>query len=261
MKFQYVSDLHLEFYRGRDVPLVPYNGADVLLLAGDIYVGNETAIQVERIAANGNWKHILFICGNHEFYNNRYDKVIDYLENYEFADDRIVFMNDNYIDLEGVRVLGTTLWTHMEADVKALASYQMNDYQIVGIKKMLYGADGSEIGKRQVKFSPNDSVALHAKAMTFLEGNMSSDTNNVVMSHHAPMFVSDRRYDNSSINTAYSTDLSEFIDKHNISHWVHGHIHTSHDDMIGTTNVLSNPYGYEGREVNPEFDWEKTFAT
>jgi Icc-related predicted phosphoesterase len=39
--------------------------------------------------------------------------------------------------------------------------------------------------------------------------------------------------------------------------WIHGHIHTSSDYVIGGTRVVANPRGYphkNGGQENPSFD-------
>ena len=60
------------------------------------------------------------------------------------------------------------------------------------------------------------------------------------------------RYKNDTlVNGAYSSDLSEFILDHpQIKLWTHGHTHDTFDYMIGSTRIVCNPRGYinyEGR--------------
>jgi Icc-related predicted phosphoesterase len=73
----------------------------------------------------------------------------------------------------------------------------------------------------------------------------------VVVGHHAPSKASThpRYLNDTTMNGAYSSDLSEFIlDRPQIKLWVHGHTHDSFDYMIGSTRVVCNPRGYDGHE-------------
>lgn len=36
--------------------------------------------------------------------------------------------------------------------------------------------------------------------------------------------------------------------------WVHGHMHNSVDYRVGATRVVTNPRGYAGHEINPNFN-------
>jgi hypothetical protein len=35
---------------------------------------------------------------------------------------------------------------------------------------------------------------------------------------------------------------------------VHGHIHENNDYMVGNCRIISNPRGYHGMELNPNFN-------
>jgi hypothetical protein len=73
----------------------------------------------------------------------------------------------------------------------------------------------------------------------------------VVVGHHSPSRSSTHpQYaDQSMVNGAYSSDLSEFILDHpQIKVWTHGHTHDVFDYMIGGTRILCNPRGYDAYE-------------
>jgi Icc-related predicted phosphoesterase len=76
----------------------------------------------------------------------------------------------------------------------------------------------------------------------------------VVVTHHPPSQSSVKgRYTDS--RGAYGNNMDRFIEKNpSISHWISGHVHHNNDYMIGTTRMISNPRGYYGREMNPEFN-------
>jgi predicted MPP superfamily phosphohydrolase len=76
IKFQFASDLHLEFPENwelfiKDPKNVLNPVADNLLLAGDIFSGNKNCNRLKQEFAKylqDNWKHVFVIPGNHEYY-------------------------------------------------------------------------------------------------------------------------------------------------------------------------------------------------
>ena len=70
MKIHILSDLHVEF--------APFElqvlDADVVILAGDIHVGM-AAVRWAELLLNQTSAHIVFICGNHEFYRENITKL------------------------------------------------------------------------------------------------------------------------------------------------------------------------------------------
>lgn len=74
MKIQYCSDLHMEFHENmrfvKSLPLEPVG--DVLVIAGDVGYLVDTTIPHLRFWkwASENYRQVLMIAGNHEFYNN-----------------------------------------------------------------------------------------------------------------------------------------------------------------------------------------------
>ena len=74
MKIQYCSDLHMEFHENmrfmKSLPLEPVG--DVLVIAGDVGYLVDSTIPHLRFWkwASENYRQVLMIAGNHEFYNN-----------------------------------------------------------------------------------------------------------------------------------------------------------------------------------------------
>lgn len=74
MKIQYCSDLHMEFRENmrfmKSLPFLPVG--DVLVIAGDVgYLADKILPRLNfwKWAAE-NYRQVLMIAGNHEFYNN-----------------------------------------------------------------------------------------------------------------------------------------------------------------------------------------------
>jgi hypothetical protein len=105
------------------------------------------------------------------------------------------------------------------------------------------------------KLTPETTVATHVKTVNWLTSTLPkyADRKVVVITHHAPSFMSiSERYRGPGdfhMNGGYASELSELILDHpQIKVWGHGHVHSTHDYMIGTTRVLANPRGYAGHE-------------
>lgn len=126
MKIAIASDLHLEF---GDLDIVNTDGADVLILSGDILVARDMTQHdpyqtlgleyrsnryhdfMQRCSAQ--FPHVIFILGNHEHYNGDFAKtythlkdVLGYLKNVYVLEKEIKQIND-------VTFIGGTLWTDM----------------------------------------------------------------------------------------------------------------------------------------------------
>jgi hypothetical protein len=88
----------------------------------------------------------------------------------------------------------------------------------------------------------------YVKRLTELLANPEyADLPVVVMSHHAPCFLSiDPKYVHERIaNGYYASDLSNLIlDNPRIKLWHHGHVHSVHYYQLGDTRVLCHPSGY-----------------
>lgn len=263
MKIAVCSDLHLEF---GDLRLENTEGADVLILGGDILVAStlryldpilhdedaspKTVGMAERFYTFvenccKEFKMVLYIAGNHEHYHG------DFSETLPLVRKHLKFENLVILDKESIRIgdtifFGGTLWTDMnKGDPYTIYRVQrgMNDFRLVSNK---------QVGE-QCHFLPEDAAEDHklflAKLKTCL--SLNPDTKFVVVGHHAPTKDSVKpRYKNDhEINGAYSSDLVEFIlDHRNIKLWTHGHTHDEFDYMVGTTRIVCNPRGYDGYE-------------
>jgi Icc-related predicted phosphoesterase len=75
------------------------------------------------------------------------------------------------------------------------------------------------------------------------------------MTHHAPSRRSvSAAFSADPISAAYASDLEPLIERMQPQLWVHGHIHSSSDYLIGATRVICNPRGYVPMQLNSDFD-------
>lgn len=277
MKVAVCSDLHLEF---GDLTLKNEEGAEVLILGGDILIaseleyfdpeGQDHTSQEARGRRYYNFLKncceefptVLMVMGNHEHYHGDFKYSFDYI-NKATMDLRNFFILDKEMKLiNGYMFFCGSLWTDMNDEdrftMKAMTT-TMNDYRMINnshnmVSYKTYDADGKIAFKeRPSKFTPEDSVADHKKFLVKLSDALekNSITPFIVVGHHAPSKHSTHpRYKEEKImNGAYSSNLDEFIlNNRQIRLWTHGHTHEEFDYMIGTTRVVCNPRGYDGYE-------------
>lgn len=247
MKLRLWSDLHLEFSGNKFKHIWAPSDEDreiTLLLAGDIGVGLGARFFVENLCQS--FKHVLFVCGNHEFYDNdmtviraRWKEVEDEIPNFHFLD-------NEWRILDGVRFLGGTMWTDFhDGDPFAVGNAHrvMNDFRA--------------IKKDRFAIKPGTLIEEHDKFLDFLLTKFDEEFNGptVVMTHHSPGNVQRSEYGSNMLNYAYFAELENMVGTHNKAKlWVHGHTHASADYMVNETRIVCNPHGYFGHEVNPNFD-------
>lgn len=267
MKLALASDLHLEF---GDINLTNDEGADVLILSGDIMIAQDLHDHPEPInpvvnlgrrqesaqrfrdflkRCSESFPHTIYVAGNHEFYHGKFHASLDDLYNECSKFSNVYFMENDLKVIDGVNFVGCTLWTDMNKfdplTLNAVAS-MMNDYRII-----------REDSKGYTKLRPAHTAARHRHSMEYIRNIVGGrhEEKFVVVGHMAPSFqsVHEKYKDDKVMNGAYASDLSEFIlDNPQIKVWTHGHTHHNFDYMIGSTRIVCNPRGYIGYEDQAE---------
>lgn len=255
MKIRFYSDLHLEF--GKFRPPDPRDSDTILVLAGDIGVKLGAMAFIEREAPK--YRDVIYVAGNHEFYNGNYPEVLERLRNVCHIPN-FHFLENRAVVIDNVKFLGATLWTDMKNDdwfVKNTIKRRMNDFQCIrNDSTKTYNK------KRQCYFTPEYAYVLHKQTLDFFEKELSNDQmKTVIVTHHSPTLdgTDHERYGLSDMTYAYYTPLEYIMERYDhLTHWVFGHTHKTLDNEYFGTRVLSNPRGYLGHEVNPNFrpNWE-----
>jgi predicted phosphodiesterase len=243
MKLNVLSDLHLS----RGALAIPANDADAVVLAGDI------ARPKEAIAwASGFAKPVLYVAGNHEFYGGSIAGTVAELKRLS-AGSEIHVLDDDEVIIEGVRFLGTTLWTDFmlfdEGEKRAAAMAEAQRFM----------RDFSSIRLGESPFTPEASAALFERHAAWLERKLAEPYAGptVVITHHAPSRKSIHpRFADSLMNACFVSDAEHLIDGSRARLWIHGHTHDSFDYTVNGARVLCNPRGYakDGVNENPLFD-------
>lgn len=254
MKLAIASDLHVEF---GDINLKNEQGADVLILAGDIVMlkdldkqserGNTARNFFQRVSAE--FPRALYVMGNHEHYSGDFAKGPDRFRT--FCDlhhiTNITLLDKESVVIDGYDFHGGTLWTDFN-DMDTLtmhnAATAMNDYN--GVKN----TDDTV----SWKFLPKHALRDHQKMRNYLQVCMDNyresgrtDNRVVVITHHAPsrLSIHEKYAHDNLMNGNFYSNLNEFILANpQIQLWIHGHMHDPFDYGLGGTRVVCNPRGY-----------------
>ena len=256
LRIQVASDLHVEFYGTPDrIPkdiIVPR--APVLALVGDIGLAFTENLRSFLHFQADRFDMVLFLAGNHEFYNHgrstyTVSQQIEWMKSVCNERDNIYFLEKDALDIEGVRVLGTTLWSHIPTASISLAETSMNDYQLC-----YNSGKGDDLEKMTAIFTNQ----WHQESVQWLEEEIrqakSRNQPVLVLTHHTPALkgTSHPRYNNNKLNSCFSTDLTHLMQSPVVA-WVCGHTHYNFDTRHGTTRLVSNQRGYPGHE-EPAYD-------
>jgi predicted phosphodiesterase len=248
MKIQLASDLHLEVLvkqSGGDESAFssetivhPEPGADVLVLAGDIHRGTQA------VKLFGDWPvPVIYVAGNHEFYSRNWEQTR--LELRRTCEEvGIHFLDDNALVLDGVRFMGSTLWTDFQQRGLTLEQSMLTASQRL--------ADFYRIETNTGQLTPQQALEAHMTSQKWLVEELSKpfEGKTVVITHHAPHPLSvHRRFVGDPLNGCFVSDLTPLLFQADF--WLHGHCHDSFDYQVGGCRVVSNPTGYiqNGAEI------------
>lgn len=236
MKVQYASDLHLEFYDNAVfITNNPFKVVgDVLVLAGDTLPLKEFDTYKRHRFFDwcaDNFEMTLLVPGNHEYYH---DNIAGYPDSWRRDLRANVWMCEN----ETVRVgytdfILSTLWSRIPGKDASVVQRGMNDFHLIRYGKQPLTA-----------FVYNN---LHDRDLGFVKAAVegSDARHKVVVTHHVPSKLCVApEFKNSSLESGFTVDLTDYIERSGVDLWVYGHSHRSIEKTIGQTHVVSNQVGY-----------------
>lgn len=232
MKIQLISDMHSEHWKTADFALVdkiiPSNSKEVVLVvAGDL--DNDLA-RIDQWMSDvfSHYKHVFYVCGNHEFYSARFPKMCYDIKEISNKYQNVTVLENDSFELDGVVFMGATLWTNCIDGIQFAHTFtdychiRMFDYSLLRWKHTLEAHEQSKkFIKKQIGKSKGKKV--------------------VVISHHMPKnALIHKWFLDSPINPFFASD----VDIKGADLWLFGHSHISNDMTINGTRYVSNPYGY-----------------
>jgi hypothetical protein len=244
MRLQIYSDLHLE--RIPHWEPTPAPGADVLVLAGDIGSYQTGSLLTEPdfgltrfspIRDAGHWKQVLFVPGNHEYDGFDLHATRARLQAL-CATLGIIWLDERVEVIDGVRFLGTTLWS---------------DFDAIGPRDKAYRAANHYLRKNtcQIGGAPMLAEAMRTRSLEcqhWLRQALAEhfDGPTVVVTHFAPTLRSaDPRYGLSPGTAGFCNALDDLVAQAEL--WIHGHLHCPVDHLVHGCRVVANPLGYAAK--------------
>jgi len=256
MKLYVVSDLHLEF-AGFTPDHDAADAADVIVLAGDIYLGVQGIAWAQRTFAG---KPVIYVAGNHEFYGGYWDALLPELKE-QAAQSNVHFLENGAVTIEGFCFLGTTLWTDFEffgieskAINMALSENRLNDFRLIAAglapepQSRCYAPEprlGVTMNMGQTyegRLMAAHTLERHQHSRAWLRDELSKGdpAKTVVITHHfphqnscAPQWLDD------PLTSIFGSILPDEM-LLGAKLWIHGHTHDSCDYRLadaGRTNL------------------------
>jgi len=243
--FQVISDIHLEAGTYHNIKAkAPY-----LLLAGDIGYPESRIFQDFIKQCAKKFEKIFYTSGNHEYYQSKKNNhktmkeidaiITDICNQYN----NVYYLQNNYYDLECLRIVGSTLWS----DIKDSDS-TINDYMNI------YKTD-----KQLITIS--DILDMYNKNKDYIKGIIDTSEKPVlIMTHHLPSHKMILPvYESSTCKSFFASDLDHLFTPPVIS-WVCGHSHGFNRQMINGIPCIMNGIGYpseprRGASLNYVFEY------
>lgn len=273
LQIQIVSDLHLEFHKGKDVRAFIKPSAPILALLGDICcLGDDDDFTMFRNYITmllPYYKLILYVSGNHEYYYNskkqltaqRTIKGIDARVKALFKEldsTKLHYLNNTSIVVsDNVKtkylICGSTLWSWIPEDRRIDITSRMNDYRFIYIDEdtSLTKSDKNVLTKsnfprKSIKqITSNDIADMYLRNCKYIKTCITNakklNYKLIVLTHHKPYISKD--YLTNPLEVAYESDLSKLFGDPLVL-WAYGHTHVADACVKNGTKLYSNPKGY-----------------
>jgi predicted phosphodiesterase len=276
MNLQLLSDLHLEVHP--HFQPTPAADAQVLVLAGDIgsyqagsllqgeYFGLERFSPLPQFAG---WPcPVVFVPGNHEYDAQDWDAAHDRLRRVCDALG-LIWLERATTVLDGVRFVGTTLWTDYDAIALLDEQVQAGDIgRLLKLREKSFRAANFYLSKtggtrhgQPFLAEPMRAQALECQAWLRNALQQPWEGPTVVVTHFAPSLrSSDPRYGLMPGTAGFCNTLDELLPQAQL--WLHGHLHAPSDyTALGRhadgrpwqCRVVANPLGYARKGEQAHF--------
>lgn len=274
MKIQLLSDLHLEAHPHFQAQPAP--DADVLVLAGDVGSyqqggqltdGDFGLAQFSPLPQWGAWPTpVVFVPGNHEYDAQDFDEAHLRLQR-TCGKLGIAWLERETLVLNGVRFVGTTLWS----DFDALADHEnaqdlsrrlrLRDKAFRAANFYLRKTGGTRAGEPFLA-EPMREQALVCQQWLRSALTQPFDGPTVAVTHFAPSLRSaDPRYGLVPGTAGFCNALDALLPHARL--WLHGHLHAPSDYVVQghdaqtqqpwQCRVVANPLGYARKGEQESF--------
>lgn len=232
-----MSDLHLE----KEDYQAPPMEVDLVVLAGDI-IESQAGSPVEWAKRNLPENiPAIFVPGNHDFYRGRMGQLLGQWRK-QAQDSHIHVLNNEAVDVAGLRVLGTPLWSGLE-----LFRNPIHEAHLKRNLPMLM-KDFAHIRKDNGRtWTTRNMLDAYAQSVAFLEKELADNEGALVVTHWPAHIESiSPEFDGDILLPYFVNHLPHLVGKSGA--WIHGHVHDRFCYRIGEDPsrglVVCNPRGY-----------------
>ncbi len=269
---QYVSDIHLELRKSKDIPAIfPIRNYNCYLaLCGDIGNPFKDTYKMFLDIHTKLYTHILIISGNHEYHSSKTkqytmkdadNKINEIVKQYN----NVTYLNMNKVIIGRTKFIGCTFWSDI-SKILSIAENIMNDYKHIYIDSQGISArnittttgiycDKKRLNEDRIQLRAQNVLELHKMMKKWIlseVGNFDPNDSDIkydqiiVLTHHPPSF---KMLDiNDLYSPCYGSNCDDMI-KPPIKYWISGHTHSSKNLNINGTICLSNCMGYPDQRV------------
>lgn len=251
MKFQYASDLHLEFAQNKKAlskkPIQP--AAEILLLAGDIMPLHSIDQHQDFLNyLSDHFKMTYWLPGYHEFFGS---DLAAYPFSFEEAiRPNLILLNHTAKTIEdaagAIQLVFATLWSDIPSSLAELVEKRMLDF--------------SQIQHHGKPLTPSTYTQMHLDSLAFIEKALKMESSKldrkIVITHHVPCFSNyPKKHQNDPIMAGFGSNLDDFIQKTAPNGWIYGHHHFNIPPfLLGKTQLFTNQLGYKNHKKTSNFN-------
>lgn len=150
--------------------------------------------------------------------------------------ENVILMQKKSILLEGIRILGTTLWSNVPDFAEPYVSFALNDYSKIKIK------DSESNNSRLL--TVKDTNQFFSDESEWIKTEIKKAEQNkekvLVLTHHSPILDGlDPKYKDDVLNYAFVSDL-EYLFGNSIHTWCFGHTHYCVGKKRNKKNTIIN---------------------
>ena len=239
--YQILSDIHLErkphLNKEQDFLSMIKPSADILGLLGDI--GSPLVSNLEQFIswASNNYKYVLYIPGNHEYYNNSHIPSADMenmLEELCSQYPNVIFAKNKSLRIDNALFICSTLWSFIPDKHHEFIVNYLNDYRLI------YDSNRNPITPKRINTEFLKNILFIREQLDFARKN---NLKVVVFTHHTPSLsgTSHPKYNDDPSCHGFSTNINEYIhDFSQIKTWCSGHTHFNYNTTKFGLWIISN---------------------
>lgn len=252
-----ISDVHLEFGSSKVDSIIQQWSFQpgvkrILVIAGDLGYPMEPAYRDFLVLMRSKFDHVLVVAGNHEYYKQRTSEAIQkgypaIKWSYTQIQDQIRqvcqeadchFLQRGVVIIDGIRFLGTTLWTDIPPVYQTSTQFRMNDYRHMA-------------GPKLTPITPAITTQWHREEKQWLQEEIASDSRPaIIITHHLPSYqIIANKYQGDPNNSCYASDCEELFTPPVVG-WMCGHSHHRSSGSINGIPYLLNPIGYPEEDAS-----------